>query len=80
MTLNKTPRTCQLCKEPFYPVTTLEKRTSICNRCLWDMNIPNTAETSPESLEMARNLVVQANANKIIGGKNGKPTGNKELC
>jgi len=56
---NKTPRTCELCREPFYPVTMLEKKTSLCNKCLWEHNIPNRADVLPECPESIKNTVLQ---------------------
>ena len=47
--MNKTPRTCCLCKEPYYPVTKLEKTTNTCNRCLW------LRKTSLEPTETSKN-------------------------
>jgi hypothetical protein len=47
--MNKTPRTCCLCKEPFYPVTYTEKHTNLCNRCLGDGNMPNMANPKPNN-------------------------------
>jgi len=62
--MNKTPRTCCLCKEPFYPVTYTEKHTNLCNKCLCDGNIPNKANNPSQPIETPNKPILGAKSEK----------------